>query len=204
MKYTIIVIVVVAIIVIIVRLRGNRTEIPENRPVNSAKPILRQIADLCPRDFEQHPIWVSCHIVDYDEPWYDETDEETFRPWDKEIPVNPTETFLVKATISLADGTEIPGFVTPQSPTESGGKPYLGTLQPRMFLPDGNIAIFWYGIVSPTDEEIRQFYTVLSKNQQEVFPAKFKAVGNLATGITAGVIPGFCTMGANESIITKQ
>ena len=40
-----------------------------------------------PDDFATHPVWVSCHSVDYDEPWYDGTDEETFRPWLSEIPV---------------------------------------------------------------------------------------------------------------------
>jgi hypothetical protein len=31
-------------------------------------------------DLITHPVWVSCHSVDYDEPWYDGTNEETFRP----------------------------------------------------------------------------------------------------------------------------
>ncbi len=58
--------------------------------------LLKQIQNLRPDDFEEHPVWVLCHIIDYDEPWYDDTDEETFRPWDGPLPVNPSfATFLV-------------------------------------------------------------------------------------------------------------
>jgi hypothetical protein len=44
-------------------------------------PELKQFGDLTVDDFARCPAWISCHVQDYDEPWYDETDEETFRPW---------------------------------------------------------------------------------------------------------------------------
>ena len=42
------------------------------------KPGLKQFGELVPADFERHPVWIGCHVADYEEPWYEETDEETF------------------------------------------------------------------------------------------------------------------------------
>lgn len=68
-------------------------------------PLLRQAYDLTPEDFVRHPIWVQCHLVDYDEHWYEETDEATFRPWTGDKPVDPQRAiFLVRATMALAAG----------------------------------------------------------------------------------------------------
>ena len=49
--------------------------------MSKPKPELKQFADLTPTDFERHPVWIACHAEDYAEPWFNETDEETFRPW---------------------------------------------------------------------------------------------------------------------------
>lgn len=46
-----------------------------------SKPELKQIGALSLSDFLRHPVWVGVHTRDTDEPWYDETDEETYRPW---------------------------------------------------------------------------------------------------------------------------
>ena len=61
------------------------------------RPELKQFSDLTPSDFERHPIWVDCHVVDYDEPWYDDTDEETYRPWAGPLPVEIGSSVLVRA-----------------------------------------------------------------------------------------------------------
>jgi len=55
----------------------------------SVRTHLKQAGDLVAANFEAHPVWVSCHVVDYDEPWYDDTDEETFRPWLGALPLDP-------------------------------------------------------------------------------------------------------------------
>ena len=44
------------------------------------KPELKQFGDLVEADFQLHPVWIQCHIVDYDEPWHDETDAASPRP----------------------------------------------------------------------------------------------------------------------------
>jgi hypothetical protein len=78
------------------------------------KPLLKKFSELRLSDFEKYPVWVNCHVIDYEESWYDDTDEETFRPWLEELPVDPGYTmFLVKSTLTLNDGTVFCGFITP-------------------------------------------------------------------------------------------
>ena len=74
-------------------------------------------------------MWVGCHTLDYDEPWYENTDEETFRPWTGKLPADASAgMLLVKATLELHDGSRHPGFVTPA--LKEGD---LGTQQPQIF-----------------------------------------------------------------------
>ena len=79
-------------------------------------PELRQFGDLSPADFDRHPVWVNCHGADDGEPWYEETDEETFRPWTGALPVSQADgMFLVRAQLELRDGGRFRGFITPPS-----------------------------------------------------------------------------------------
>src|SRR6476660_1212750 len=74
----------------------------------------KQFGDLSPADFDRHPVWVSCHGTDDGRPWYDETDEETFRPWTGAPPVGQADgMFLVRATCELRNGSRYSGFITP-------------------------------------------------------------------------------------------
>jgi hypothetical protein len=79
-------------------------------------PEFKQFGDLVQSDFERYPVWIGCHTVDGDEPWYDETDEETFRPWNGSLPTGPSEgMLLVRATMEFADGTLYLGSSRPPS-----------------------------------------------------------------------------------------
>jgi hypothetical protein len=107
-----------------------------------AKPELKQFGDLLPADFDRHAVWINCHFSDYEEPWYEETDEETFRPWNGLLPVSPADgMLLVRAVLVLADGTRFPGFVTPASREED-----LGTQQPQIFIGQRQFG-FWGGVL---------------------------------------------------------
>lgn len=162
-------------------------------------PVLKQFGDLGPSDFEQYPVWVNCHVIDYDEPWYIDTDEETFRPWDGALPVDPADTmFLVSAAFTLADGTVWPGFLTPQVPS---GDPDLGTLQPCVFAPSGEQITFWFGGFDVPAAYIGHVYAMLGKSAAAVFPLTFQARPNLARGMCSGTIPGFCRDGQHHDLI---
>jgi hypothetical protein len=105
-----------------------------------AKPELKQFGDLARADFSRYPVWIACHTADYGEPWYEETDEETFRPWTGALPVSPSEgMLLVRATLELRDASRHPGFVTPAF------KKDLGALQPQIFVGDRRFG-FWGGM----------------------------------------------------------
>ena len=154
------------------------------------KPILKRFDDLTPGDFEKHPVWASVHTLDYDEPWHDNTDEETFRPWTGDLPVEPENgMFLVRAKLTLADGCVLDGFVTPQSESESMS---LGAVQPQIFLPSGKRCDFWDGMFKRDPEDRKVLYTELGNNPAAVFPITFRAEKNLANGWLTGSIPGFC------------
>ena len=163
------------------------------RPEKSA-PVLKQFGDITLSDFGAHPVWVQCHVIDYDEPWYDETDEETFRPWNGDLPVDPAEAmFLVKAQLKLADRKTFPGFVTPQSAENEGAEPRLGLMQPHLFLPSGACIGFWQGI-APWSEPRTRLYEELGMASSEVFPITFEAERDLARGLSSGEVRGFYVM----------
>jgi hypothetical protein len=151
-----------------------------------AKPELKQFGDLSPADFERHPVWIACHGTDDGEPWYEATDEETFRPWAGALPVSPAEgMLLVRAILELRDGTCHPGFVTPAFAAGD-----LGAQQPQIFVGGRRFA-FWGGMRGIADEERRQLYAALGKAPGSVFPLQFRAEPGLATGAVSGQVDGF-------------
>ena len=149
------------------------------------KPELRQFGTLTAADFERVPVWLACHVADYEEPWYDETDEETFRPWGGELPVEPQGgMYLVKATATLADGSSFPGFVTPADTNE------LGLLQPQLFAGTAMFS-FWGGVMGVPQEQRAAFYKSLGKAAASVFPIRFTVAPGLVKDQAAIQVDGF-------------
>ena len=147
---------------------------------------LKQFDDLTGEDFERHPVWISCRSVDYGEPWYEETDEETFRPWNGNLPADGSKgLLLVRAILELSDGTWYPGFVTP---AESEGD--LATQQPQIFAGNRRFG-FWGGIVGIPVADREALYGALARKQDAIFPIRFTADANLATGVLTGTVAGF-------------
>ena len=150
------------------------------------RPLLKQFADLTPADFERHPVWAHCHVLDYDEAWYDVTNEETFRPWSGALPVEPEHTiFLVRGTVILKDGTENRGFLTPAAVAGD-----VATMRPHVFVGERSFG-FWAGMFQLPPERRQELYAALGKAPDEVFPASFSADRGLASGVTTGVVKGF-------------
>lgn len=165
-----------------------------------ATPELRQFGELSLEDFHRHPVWIRCHTADYSQPWYDETDEETFRPWMSALPANVLrETLLISAVFELADGTQYPGFVTPlvegwdTSPKgRASSKPRhaLGRQQPQIFVGDRRFS-FWGGVIGISKLEQRDFYAALRRTPEQIFPVQFRGRAGLANGVGFGHIDGF-------------
>lgn len=155
-------------------------------------PLLRQFGDLTAADFEGHPVWIQCHVVDYDEPWHDQTDEETFRPFTGAMPASPSEgMLLVRAEFTLRDGTVLGGFVTPAFEEDAGQRDrILGTQQP-MVLAEGGSVRFWWGGFEPTADAIADAYRALGRGADAVFPIRFRSLPGLTSGLATGEIHGF-------------
>jgi hypothetical protein len=151
-----------------------------------AIPELKQFGELLLSDFQRHPVWVSCHTADYGEPWYEETDEETFRPWTRGLPaIAPQGALIVRAKFEIHDGNLYHGFVTPGSNDKD-----LATMQPQMFVGHRRFS-FWGGLIGIPLDERHAFYRVLGKGADAIFPVRFSADPNLAPGVMAGQMEGF-------------
>ena len=154
-------------------------------------PLLVQYGALTPEHFAEHPVWVACHCADYDEPWYDDTDEATFRPWDGPLPVAPEDgMFLVRAMLHAKDGTRYAGFLTP-APRGDVSPMVLGAVQPQLFLPSGEQIGFWLGMTGKPAAAGLALTMGLGKPTWEVFPITFAAEPGLAVGVTEGRVLGF-------------
>src|SRR5215475_9468923 len=77
-----------------------------------SKPELKQEGDLTQADFERFPVWIGVHNYDSDEePWYEESDEETYRPWTGPLPFAEEKGIaLVATTFQFADGSIYAGY----------------------------------------------------------------------------------------------
>jgi hypothetical protein len=168
------------------------------------QPVLRQFADLTAQDLLDFPVWIGCHTADYDEPWYDETDEETFRPFLGTLPASPDQgMLLVRAQITLNDGTSFSGFVTPAFPEEpeDGGR-ILGTQQPMVFTAAGAVRI-WHGGFEPSQSAIDEAYRALGRVAAAVFPLRFRAEQGLTTGNAEGTVSGFYWLKGFEQVVHR-
>jgi len=159
------------------------------------KPELRQFGTLTQTDFDRFPIWVGVHTLDYDESWYEESNEETFRPWTGEVPVDPNfGMLLVRSQITLADKTKFVGFITPVAGRGKVSGSDLGTVQPHLFGPSGSLISFWGGMFGFPDESKKATYEILMRTPKQVFPIRFSADRGLTKGRQDGKLRGFCKL----------
>lgn len=165
------------------------------------RPFLKQLGSVTMADLEQFPVWVLCHTIDYSEEWYDDTDEETIRPWIGNIPIDVESTiFFIRTHFVLADGSEIEGFVshaaTPQKKIVASD---IASTQPVLLHHSGRQIRFWYGVTKITREDMNCIYTLLGKDKKAVFPIRYRVDGNMATVEQKGEIDGFYSYRQVES-----
>jgi hypothetical protein len=166
---------------------------------------LKQFSDIRHCDLNKYSIWVNCHGLDYNKSWYDQTDEETFRPWLKSKTIDPAKgIYLIKSTFTLSDGTTLMGFITPIPKSEGDKTRLLGSIQPHVFSHTNDVICFWFGMLQPSDSYIAKLYHLLGKEASSVFPVRFDADPGLSEGITSGTIPGFCYIGENGKVYVTR
>jgi hypothetical protein len=160
------------------------------------KPKLKQFGDLSQSDFDEYPVWVGVHTMDYDEDWYEESDEETFRPWIGEFPVNPNlGIFLVRSRFTLNDHSDFVGFITPAIGNGNVRKSDHGTVQPHLFISTDKKVSFWGGMFGFSDDARQATYELLDRTPRQIFPIRFNADRGYTHGRQSGKIQGFykCT-----------
>ena len=176
----------------------------------------KQIHELTAADFEQYPAWIGVHNYDYGQPWYEGTDDQTYRPWlGPERFTGSRGMLLLAARIELTDGSVYPGFFTrvaenwdeplpPRrmrdgnyTPAKQWSKRYgdtplsiLALQHPQIFI-DGKMIGFALGKPEKRRERVRAFYAAIRKTPSEVFPVRFSADPALADGIVEGRMDGF-------------
>lgn len=173
-----------------------------------SRPLLVQYRDIKREHFASHPVWVGVHGTDEAEPWYEDADEETFRPWLGALPVDPDEAmFLVRATFTFADATVMPGFLIPTPGPEPTNRVLAGIrrildhqssterrmremLQAEAFLPSGRREQFYDGLIARPDVRAA-FLTELGKRSVDLFPVHVAAPPGLTTGRAAGTFDEF-------------
>lgn len=179
-------------------------------------PEMKQECDLTPADFRRQPVWVGVHNYDSDEPWYEHSDEETYRPWAGPLPfAEKRGVALVAAAFVLADGSVYPGYCravsddwdVPQAPMtvrgvtrekplswsamHGGGPLSVLLLQGPTVFVNGRPSDFQLRIPKLRKTSVQSFYTAIGKTPGEVFPLRFAADSRLASGIISGKLDGF-------------
>jgi hypothetical protein len=125
-------------------------------------------------------------------------DEATVRPrpFERELDCN-VGMLIARARFTLADGTVMPGYLTPPVDRDDG----LGTLQPVVITPGGQVG-FWCGLRVPDSTALEQDYRNLGKGKpEEVFPLRFRSDIPLSCGELVGEIPGFLVI---EDLKTRR
>lgn len=164
--------------------------------------LLKSFGELIESDFKIYPVWVMCHIIDYDQPWYNQTNEETYRPWTGEIPVTPQSDFLAKAVFSFKDGTTYNGFTAACNNLDYT-KITPSLVNATLFNKDRQES-FWRGGLEIKESDINDFYFRMGKTSQQVFPIQYAVKQELVTESINGEIIGFMGCDYTWNVHSKQ
>src|ERR1700744_1828023 len=158
--------------------------------------IRRQVYDLTPADLERYAVWEFA----LDEEGVEGQDEATVRPYESNDPVDTAEgMFIVRASMTLADGTRLVGYVTPSA---QGGTD-LSSCQPAVVGADGQVS-FWRGMLALRPEDLSERYALLGKSSPaQVFPIKFKSDAPMAGSPVVGEVPGFVILEDFKTMRTR-
>jgi hypothetical protein len=162
----------------------------------SGERIRRQVYELTRSDLERFPVWEFA----LDEEGEDGQDEATVRPYDPNGPLDPADgMFVVRAKMTLLDGTRMMGYLTPPTREEKD----LSTVQPVVVVPNGQV-LFWWGMIVPPSAHVAKSYALLGKaSPAQVFPLRFESDVHLIGGPVAGEVPGFLILEDFQTMRTR-
>src|SRR6185437_4100473 len=99
-------------------------------------PVLKDQFELARSEFECNPVWIRVQDYDRDQPWFKDCTEQTYRPWDGPLPIEPPGPFtfvLVRASMKLSDGSVYLGYIKPT--TEDWDKPVQRRMKDGTYTP---------------------------------------------------------------------
>jgi len=142
------------------------------------KPIQKHWREFTAQDLDAHPVWVLT---------YDLCDEEIFQPWLDQRPVEDGDdinNFVVKATLTFADGSSFPGYIQPSITNR------FPSMRPVIFSPNGQQFDFWLWGAEPPGKPAA-FYAAFQRTADQIFPIRFSGQPALTRLPTSGEILGF-------------
>lgn len=181
-------------------------------------PLLKDQYQLVRSDFDRHPVWVRVQDYDRDQPWFKDCTEQTYRPWDGRLPIEPRGPFtliFVRASFRSSDGALYPGYFQPT--TEDWDKPIQRRMRDGTYTPPrhwsqrrGGSPLSILALLTPIifvgeraydfhlrrdperrRKQILDFYAAIGKRPKDVFPVEFSADPALYSGIVSGRLDGF-------------
>jgi hypothetical protein len=181
--------------------------------------LLKDQTSLLRADFGRYPVWVRVQDYDRERPWYRNSTEQTYRPWDGPLPLQPRSQFhlaLVAASFRLSNGDSYPGYLNPATPewdlplaprkmkdgtyttskqwsARRGGSPLsiLAIHRPVIFIGERAYDFQLRRDLDRRKLHILDVYAAIDKRPGEVFPVTFSADPALFSGIVGGHIDGF-------------
>ena len=155
------------------------------------KTVRKQVYELTSGDLQQCPAWEFA----FDEEGDEGQDEATVRPFPlSQIDERFDGSIVVAAVFELADGTSLPGYLTPRDDPNLD----LASAQPQIVTPIGQV-MFWHGRC-PVQTEM--LYKMLNRESREVFPIRFKTLVPVGSRDYSGEIPGFLALGDDFETVT--
>jgi hypothetical protein len=153
--------------------------------------VRKQVYELTADDLQKFPVWEFA----IDEEGDEGQDEATVRPFPlDQIDERLDGSIVVAAVFELADGTKLPGYLTPRDDPQLN----LANVQPQIITPQGQV-MFWHGRC-PVQAE--QSYKMLDRESRTVFPIRFKTVVQIDNRDYSGEIPGFLALGDDFEAVT--
>lgn len=182
------------------------------------RPRLKDQFQLVRSDFDRFPVWVRAQDYDQNQPWYGACTEQTYRPWDGPVPIEPRTPFpfvLVRASLKLSDGGIYPGYIQPT--TENWDKPIQRRMRdgtytqpkhwsqrrgdsplsilalqcPIIFIGEGAYDFHLGRDPERRRKHILNFYAAIRRVPKDVFPVESSADPALCSGIVSGRFDGF-------------
>jgi hypothetical protein len=151
------------------------------------------VYELTSYDLAQIPAWEFAQ----DEETVAGQDEATVRPYFRH-PVDPSDGLLVvRARFTLVDGTRLLGFVSPAPPTMVWD---ISNQQPSIVSDKGQIPLY-FGIFPPGADRLKEFFELLGKLPDEVFPLNYKTDVEIIGGPVVDTIMGFAFLDRDSQAV---